>query len=654
MQHRTSEGITTGRTRRTLAITALLAAHGSLQRAPTIGAQEHPARFVAAAAGIRTAVRPGDTLTLDIAVSIPGGWHLYSITQPPGGPIATTFSVGPVGVASLAGAIGAPPPVIAPDNNFGILSEWYEDTAAFRIPIRVAPTLAAGRRTVLTRVRYQVCTARYCLPPTEDTLSVSLTVAGAAVSPPVLAQAPSAAAPANATLPAGTRTGSRAWLLFLWLAASMGAFSLLTPCVFPMVPITVSYFSNVGSRGRGSAVRDAALYALGIVGAFTGLGLGLSVVLGAAGLNRLAANPFLNLAVAALFVTLALSLFGVLHLRLPHGLIQALDRASSGGTAGRSMTTLLMGIAFAVTTLTCTAPFVGTLLVSAAGGGDWRWPAAGLFVFSSVFATPFLLLALMPRALGRLPRSGEWMTVVTATLGFVELAAAFKFVSNVDLVERWGIFTREAIIACWMVLGVLLTAYLFGVRVTSAQTPASPRAGVRVRRSAPWYVVASALAAVVTTVLGMGLTGRRLGELEAFLPPAGRGYTGVSGREAELPWIVDDYDGALRQAARERKLVLIDFTGYTCTNCRWMEANMFPRRDVARELSRFVRVRLFTDGTEPVNHRQQMLEQETFKTVALPLYAIVDSSGAPRVTFLGMTRDGREFVQFLSAGRAVQ
>jgi thiol:disulfide interchange protein DsbD len=298
-----------------------------------------------------------------------------------------------------------------------------------------------------------------------------------------------------------------------------------------------------------------------------------------------------------------------------------------------------MGATFALTSFTCTAPFVGTLLVSATQG-NWKWPALGLLTFSAVFALPFLILALVPEALARLPRSGEWMVTIKGALAFLELAAAMKFLSNADLVSGWGVFTRTVVLASWVALGLALTGWL------SLQSSRA-RAGFVVKRFAP-----AAVTLLITAWLTTGLFGHRLGELEPFLPPAGTNSTGVANGN-ELSWIMNDYASAIAQARAEQKLVLIDFTGYTCTNCRWMEANMFPRDEVRRELDRFVRVRLFTDGRDDNNAQQQAFEEAQFHTVALPLYAIVDANGETRGQFLGMTRNADEFIAFL-AGRPAE
>ena len=628
-------------------VTAVLAAWIGV--APRAVAQQHPVTFVARITEAETTAHPGGTFRVAIDAVIPIGWHLYSVTQPPGGPITTTFAIGPEAVFHQSGPIISPAPRLAPDPNFGIVSEWYEDSAHFALPVAVSPGVRAGRWEVQVRVRYQTCTDRFCLPPREDTLHVRIRVAGA---PMRTTTANHAVPPSARTAPPGPVVSTprqapheaESFMLFLWLAATMGALSLLTPCVFPMVPITVSYFSRRHEDSRARAAGHALLYGAGIVGAFSGLGLGATLLFGVAGLNRFAADPWLNLAIGVLFVGFALSLFEVLHVALPSRLVNWLDRASRGTRMGGIGATLLMGVTFAVTTFTCTAPFVGTLLVSAAEG-DWRWPAAGLLVFSLVLALPLVVLALVPGALARLPRSGEWMQTVKGALGFIELGAATKFLSNADLVMGWGVFTHQVVVATWVALGVLLALYLLGVRPGRKPTWRRPRSPAR--------PIAAAVAVATTLWLARGLAGHRLGEFEAFLPPAGARGDGVAGA-GELPWMLNDLDGALRRARGEHRLVLIDFTGYTCTNCRWMEANMFTRPSVRDALTPFVRVRLFTDGEGDLYRRQQALEEERFHTVALPFYAVVDSLGAPQGTFLGMTRNAGEFVRFLSGARGAQ
>jgi thiol:disulfide interchange protein DsbD len=413
---------------------------------------------------------------------------------------------------------------------------------------------------------------------------------------------------------------------YIGLAALMGFFSLLTPCVFPMVPITVSYFTARAGRTRREAVTQALVYGAGIVLTFSAVGLALALFLGASGLNQFAANPWVNLGITALFLGFAMSLFGRVEVALPSSMVTRAVGAERG--RGQFLGTLLMGFAFTLTSFTCTAPFLGSLLVVAATG-DWQWPLAGMLAFSSVFALPFVILALVPQRLASLPRAGNWLKSVKMSMGLLEIAAAMKFLSNVDLVWGWGIFTRKVVLASWVIVALLLMwQFLRG-----------PKTAIKMTLAAASLVLA--------VWLGNGIRGARLGELEAFLPPAEASVL-AAGKEPE--WIVNDYAKALAQAKAENRPLLIDFTGYTCTNCRWMEANMFPRPEVALELTRYVRVRLYTDGQGEPYRGYQLMQRDTYGTVALPYYAALDPDGTPRVAFGGLTRSSAEFVSFLRKG----
>jgi thiol:disulfide interchange protein len=424
------------------------------------------------------------------------------------------------------------------------------------------------------------------------------------------------------------------WAAFLWLAITMGAVSLLTPCVFPMVPITVSYFTNHAAPTRARAAGSAALYGLGIVLTFTVFGSVLAAVAGASGLNRLAANPWVNLGITALFLLFALNLFGLYELRLPVGVMSRLDGMSRRrGTSAAG--TLLMALTFTITSLTCTAAFIGTLLVVAAQG-EWQRPIAGLLAYSATFALPFVALAMAPQLVSHLPRSGPWLARVKVVMGFLEVAAAMKFLSNVDLVWSWGIFTRGVVLVAWIVIAAALAVYLVG----------RPSTWLGAGRPGPGRLIAGLATVAFAVWLGTGVAGRRLGELEAFLPPAT-----VHAASGELAWITNDLDAAIAQARGSKRLVFIDFTGYTCTNCRWMEANMFPRPEVRAALDTFVRARLYTDGQGPVYEQQQRFQQARFRTVALPLYAIIDPDHRTVATFAGLTRDQAEFLRFLQTPR---
>jgi thiol:disulfide interchange protein DsbD len=612
-------------------------------------------------------VDPGKEFPVVITAKIDPGWHLYSLTLPiyeGGGPTATTIKLSDGQPFSLIGDLAAPPPRRALDNNFNppIESEFYEDKVEFGARVRATTGTETARYGMKFEATYIACSVTMCLPPRTDEIVMSVGVGKDAPPDPGTTGTSGAIGTSGTTGPAGTSgtTGtdgagaapalkaapkrvpdlaesSRANTIgaYIGLAALMGALSLLTPCVFPMVPITISYFTNRAGKSRREATIQALVYGLGIVLTFTAVGFTLAVAFGASGLNRFAADPWLNLGITAMFIAFALSLFGVWEIALPAKLVTAASKADAG--KGRFAGTLLMGLAFTLTSFTCTAPFLGSLLVLASQG-DWQWPLAGMLAFSGIFALPFVILALVPQALSALPRSGPWLIAVKAVMGLVEIAAAMKFLSNVDLVWNWNVFSRSVVIGTWLIIAVVMAVYLAGW-IKLGPVPRLRRPGI-----ARWGLVAATVA--LAAWLGSGLAGRRLGELEAFLPPANMAH--ISGDE--LHWIENDWNGALAEAKKTNQLVMVDFTGYTCTNCRWMEANMFPKPEVARELSRYVRARLYTDRPGEPYQGFQRMERELFGTVALPYYAVFTPDGEPVVAFGGLTRDPAQFVNFLRVG----
>lgn len=425
---------------------------------------------------------------------------------------------------------------------------------------------------------------------------------------------------------------------FLWLAATTGLLSLLTPCVFPMVPVTIAYFS-APNTSTAFSLRRPFLFGLGIVATFTVLGLALAAVFGAAGLNRFASDPWVNLTLAALFLVFAANLFGWVSAPVPWRLANVADRASRDAAPGSSLGALIMGATFTLTSVTCTAPFVGTLLVLASRG-SWVTPVVGMVVYSTAFALPFVLLALVPRSVSRLPRAGAWLQTQRVLIGLLEIAAAIKFVSNADMVLGWGVFTRNVVLLSWSALAIVGALYL-GRNLQRREW--------RLKEIAP-----IAFSILLAVWLVSGLNGRPLPQIEAFLPPSGPATRIASAGGESSPWMLNDYQGALDAARSRGKLVFVDFTGYTCTNCRWMEANIFSRPDVGAELGKFVLARLYTDGEGELYERQQAFQEKTFGTVALPLYAVMTSDGKVRATFSGLTRNPAEFIAFLKGARERQ
>jgi thiol:disulfide interchange protein DsbD len=408
------------------------------------------------------------------------------------------------------------------------------------------------------------------------------------------------------------------------------------------------------NTSRARAFIAVAVFGLGIIVTFTALGVGVAALVGAAGLMRFASNAWVNLAVAAIFLVLALNLLGFYELSVSSRLLGRIDSATRTGHLSDSASALLMGVLFTLTSFTCTAPFIGTLLV-AASQGEWQRPIVGMLAYAIVFALPFIVLATVPRWIGQLPRSGPWLNRIKVVMGFVELAAVAKFISNADLVWHWNVFTHDVVLAIWVALSLIATFYLLG----AFRLPHDPPAETRIPERAnglPHISAARAIPAFVFLALGMwlatGLTGGTLGTLESFLPPVGGEPPPVNSADVpvELNWHLNDLPAALALARQQNRRVFIDFTGYTCTNCRWMEANMFTRPEIKVAMNGYVLARLYTDGDGAMYEQQQVLQQQRFGTIALPLYAIVDPDSKIVTTFAGLTRSPNDFLSFLHAG----
>ncbi len=586
----------------------------------------------------------GTTVNGSLNAAIEPGWHLYALDQPDGGPVKTTIKVAPESPFELTKDVEAGEPQIKPDPNFivddkPLETKFYVDKAEFKIAAKA--TKATIFDKLALDVRFQLCNDTFCLPPK----TVRVTTAGTeAVGRRASTANKSTETKSEIIQPVNGHPEQDLWG-FVWLAATLGLLSLLTPCVFPMIPITVSYFTNHSSGSHGKAVKLATIYSLGIIATFTLLGMLLAIFVGAAGINLFAANPWVNILITAIFLFFAFNLFGTYDIAVPSSLLTNLDRLtrSSEGEGSGVVGALLMGLTFTLTSFTCTSPFVGTILVSASQGA-WKAPLLGMLVFSFVFALPFFVLALIPQLASQLPRAGGWMNSVKVTMGFLEVAAAMKFLSNADLVWKWGIFTRNVVLAIWIAIGIVLTVYLLGKFQLSHDSKPERIGALR--------LVSAIISLAISFYLITGLFGAKLGELEAFLPPDLSQETSSFGSVGgeRLEWMRNDYDAALAKAKAENKNLFVDFTGYTCTNCRWMEANIFPKNDVEAELKKMVLVQLYTDGEGEVYEKNFQLEQDVFGTVALPYYAIIDGDGKPVVTFAGLTRNAEEFVGFLKKG----
>lgn len=591
----------------------------------------------------------GETVTLKVKAAVPDGWVIYS-ASPPKAQFApfTKFTVpegAPVSVGSPVKHAEAPH--VKVEELFGGEVEYFEKQAVFLVPLRIDSAVSPGKTEAKILATGQICQEGVCVPFRNVPLAFALTVSDAppASEGPVKAEKTETAAPAAAKTGTATETfEAKAEALqsdsglgaYLWLAVLGGLTALLTPCVFPMVPITVSFFTKRKQATRGRAVLEAGVYSLGIVLTFSLLGVLCALLLGATELNRFAANPWVNIAIGALFLLLALNLFGFYEIRLPTALLDRLNRKAGEGEGLGSV--VLMALVFSITSFTCTGPFIGGVLAAAATG-EWMRPVLGAATFSAVLAVPFFLLALFPSWLKKLPKAGGWLNSVKVVMGFLEVAAALKFASNADLVKQWGLLKRETFLVLWILCAAAIALYLLGLF-------RFPHDSKIERRSALRYALVAAFLALAAW-LGTGLAGRKLGELDAFIPPANYAGHGASGWHP-------DFDSVLAEAKATGKPIFLDITGITCLNCRQMEELVFVKPEVLELLERYARGRLYVDKDETPEERERsernrMLQSERFKTAALPLYVLMDSEGQV-LHVTGYTPDAQEFAEFLRMG----
>lgn len=584
-----------------------------------------------------------------LKAKIEKGWYVYALNQAEGnGPVPLRISLPEDSLFRLDGEIEAPKPLSKLDQNFNIESKFFMEEVTFRLPLRAVGDVDLSSLRV--NVRYQACNDTVCLPPKTIVISFDGTVTSPNVNKALDfnsrdLQTLSPGASSERFTDTKREVSQMPLASFLWLAITLGALSLLTPCVFPMIPITVSYFTNQASKSKTKALKLAFIYSIGIISTFTLLGMLIAIFIGAAGVNLFAANPWVNLFIAAIFLLFAFNLFGAYEINIPTNILTRLDKLarSKEGEGSVIVGTLLMGLTFTLTSFTCTSPFVGTILV-AASQGSWQIPLIGMLAFSVVFAIPFFILALIPQTLASLPKAGGWMNAVKVSMGFLEVAAALKFISNADVVWRWGIFDRTVVLAFWVAIGLIMTLYLLGRFQLFHDSRTEKIGAVR--------LTAAIVALAISLYLLTGLFGAPLGELESFLPPDinPKSSSATLKSSKGLEWIENDLEKAKQMARAEGKRIFIDFTGYTCTNCRWMEANMFTKPEVEAELSKFILVKLFTDGQGEIYQKHQKFQEEKFKTVALPFYAIIESDESVINTFSGLTRDPKEFINFLTRG----
>lgn len=613
--------------------------------------------------------------TITFKASIEPGWHLYSTNLPAGGPTSAEAVFETLEGAELIGSLVAGKGEIEKnDPIFEMKVRYYENEATFTQKVK----LLGGDYRLQGYLRYGACNDETCLPPTTYEFDIKGSV-DAKSAPAAVASSKDAAVVAedaideemsvlsplwspvvgelNAFDSVGTSDAARSgWLTFL-LGFGGGLLALLTPCVWPIIPMTVSFFlKRAGNRGK--ALREAMLYGVSIVVIYLALGLAVTAIFGASALNALSTNALFNLLFFLLLLLFGASFLGGFELTLPSSWTNKVN-SKAGSTTG-VLSIFLMAFTLSLVSFSCTGPIIGFLLVEVSTGGSLFAPAIGMLGFALALALPFTLFALFPSMLKQVPRSGGWMNVVKVTLGFVELAFALKFLSVADLAYGWGILDREVFLALWIVLFALLGLYLLNV-IRFPHDDDSER-----KTTVPRFFLAVASLAF-SLYMVPGLWGAPCKAVSAFTPPMWTQDFNLVNNEVHAHF--NNYDEGMEYARLSGKPVLLDFTGYGCVNCRKMEAAVWTDERVAEMLRNdYVLITLFVDDKTPlqqplmvvengverklrtVGDKWSYLQRYKFGANAQPFYVPVDNAGTPLAGSYSYNEDIQAYIDFLRKG----
>lgn len=613
--------------------------------------------------------------------SIEQGWHVYSTDLGDGGPISATFNTDKLTGAQLDGKLRPVGKEIASfDKLFEMDVRYFEHTAQFVQKLK----LTGGDYQVTGYLEYGACNDENCLPPTQVEFSFSGKAEGTFAS--VQTETPAekadmAAAPAvigsadgptsvvvsdndlwspviNELNALGETTSQEdmSWLYIFITGFVGGLLALFTPCVWPIIPMTVSFFLK-RSKDKKKGIRDAWTYGASIVVIYVTLGLAITAIFGANALNALSTNAIFNIFFCLMLVVFAASFFGAFEITLPSKWSNAVDSKAEATTGLLSI--FLMAFTLSLVSFSCTGPIIGFLLVQVSTTGNVIAPAVGMLGFAIALALPFTLFALFPSWLKSMPKSGGWMNVIKVTLGFLELAFALKFLSVADLAYGWRILDRETFLALWIVLFALLGFYLLG-------KIKFPHDDDDTKVSVPRFFLALASLAFAVYMVP-GLWGAPLKAVSAFAPPMQTQDFNLYNNEVHAKF--DDYDAGMKYAREHGKPVMLDFTGYGCVNCRKMELAVWTDMKVADLINNdYVLITLYVDnktrlpepvkvmenGTErtlrTVGDKWSYLQRVKFGANAQPFYVLIDNEGKPLNKSYSYDEDIDKYVDFLQTG----
>lgn len=641
-----------------------------------------------------------DEFELLFTAKIAPSWHLYSQIETPEGPLPTLFDFDKSKDYNLIGKTIEPKPIEHPEPVFdGLVVRFFENSAVFRQKVKV---LSNKPVVIKGRIEGMACNESQCQnfsPPVDFEFRLEGAEVAAATASPETTTLTDSAAPAeqvsaNEPAPptdeirkepefvqAPAKKGDNTYLGLFFGGFIGGLLALLTPCVFPMIPMTVSFFTKQ-SKTKAAGIRNALIYAISIIVIYVLLGLGVTFIFGADALNNLATNVWFNLAFFVLLVVFAFSFLGAFEIVLPASFVNKMDaKSDKGGLIG----IFFMAFTLGLVSFSCTGPIIGNLLVIAASTGALAGPFFGMFGFSLALALPFGLFAAFPGWLNSLPKSGGWLNSVKVVLGFLELALALKFLSNADLVVQAGIITREIFIVLWIVIFALLGGYLMGWFKLSHDSD--------IKYVSVGRLMLAILSFSFTIYLIPGLWGAPLKLISGFPPPdfyseAPEGFGGkkslsstADDKHSDLPEhahrgpndipAFDDYYLALAYAKKVNKPLMLDFTGWACVNCRKMEGQVWSDSDVKKRLSEdFVLVSLYVDDKKrlpielqkevvwngsnrrltTVGSRWSHLQNTKYLSSTQPQYWIIDSDENRYSDSTSYDPDIEKYIRWLDKG----
>ena len=637
--------------------------------------------------------------TIVFTATIKDGWHLYATDLPAGGPTPTQLIVDKLGGAELVGTLTAnTKPVEKFDPNFDMKLRFFSGKVVFRQKIRITD---AKKFTFEGAIRHMACNDEKCLPPSNweftvqvkelgklseaapaattetpapqdatpslgepsadsaasapDTLSVNQGMAKDAVSDLWAPVIPELKAYGDKAL---TQADGSLWMLLVGGFLG-GLVALVTPCVWPMIPMTVSFFLK-RSKDRKKGIRDAILYGISIIVIYVALGLAVSAAFGASALNDLATNAYFNIAFFLLLVFFAISFFGAFELVLPASWTNKMDEKAD--SASGIVSIFFMAFTLSLVSFSCTGPIIGTLLVQAATSSSGILaPAIGMLGFALALALPFTLFAIFPNLLQSMPKSGGWLNSVKVVLAFIELALALKFLSVADLAYGWRILDREVFLALWIVIFTLLGLYLIGKIRFPHDTPQE-------KTPIPMLFLAIASFAFALYMVP-GLVGAPLRAISAFSPPLSTQDLNLYKGEVHAQF--SDYETGMAYAKQVGKPVIIDFSGYGCVNCRKMEASVWTDANVKATLDNdYVLITLMVDEKtalpetieveeagkkvrlRTIGDKWSYLQRMKFGANAQPFYVLLDNEGKPLASSYAYNEDVPAYMDFLKSGLA--